>query len=1329
MKRSASKKGLPNPVKNASLLSRCTWYWLNPLLDKGSVTPLEESDLFDVTDDLQTAQVGKEFEAVWKEELKKPTPSLQSAVFAFSGITFYLGGIAKFFSDASSLVAPILLEMLIVFVAQSHSASPPPVWKGYVLAVGICLLALSQSFLNQFGFHVMTLLGVKLKTSMITSVYRKTLRLSSSARQQQSTGQIVNMMSTDTARLEMAAPFVHATWTAVIQVIVIVALLIRALGPSALAGIGVVVLITPIQGKVLRKSQELRRDTAQFTDQRVKLMNEILQGIKVLKVYAWEDPYMARIHELRVSEMNLVKTSAYLRAVSSSLMMVGPTLMSLAAFLVLGASGATMGPEKIFSALVYFNLLRLPLMMLPMSLGMLIDCKVALQRIQKFLTAEEIANLPERIKDDEAAIRIENARFTWELQDSKSEKKDGGNGGSGGPPKGPPATPTTVSSPTAKDKDSDEKKEKPEVGALEDINLVIPRGKLVAIVGAVGSGKSSLLCGLLGEMTRTSGRVTISGSLGYCSQQPWIQNATLRDNVLFGLPFDQQKYDAAIKTSALKRDLKVLPDGDQTEIGEKGINLSGGQKSRVNLARAVYFDADIVLLDDPLSAVDSHVSKYLFYECIKGAFAQKTRVLVTHQLQYLPDVDYVVCLKDGRIAEQGAYQELMDKNGEFAALMRAFGGAKEEEEEAGAEAEGEEKKKEEEHPEAAADTEKDKKDAKGAPKALMTKEERSTGSISWTIYLYYVAAFGSWVYAFVVLFFLVVSQSSKAVMDYWLALWSDNTLNQGLFFYLGIYAAIGGGSMIATVIATVVLAAAGYNAALVLHDRAFATVLRAPMSFFDTTPIGRILNRFSRDQDTIDSSIADVIRMTLTMFCVAFFTLAMIAVVSPWFLIPLLLVSIVYFRTQSFYRDASRELKRLESISRSPLFAHFSETLAGLPTIRAYGEEHKFILTNEERLDLNNRAVYNQYNSQRWLAIRLESIGASITLTACIISVALRDTLNPGLVGLSISYAMSVTGLLTWLIRQSVELENAMNSVERTKFYTDQLPQERPAVIQDCRPPANWPSEGLIKINELCMRYRPELPLVLKGISITTRAAEKIGVVGRTGAGKSSLMSALFRLIEPASGSLEIDGLDISRIGLTDLRSKLAIIPQDPVLYSGTLRANLDPFGQHRDEEVWWALEKSFLKEAISRLPEGLNAPVAENGDNFSVGQRCQICLARALLRKSKILVLDEATASIDMETDAAIQRTIRTEFQNCTILTIAHRLNTIIDYDRVLVLNFGEVAEFDTPGRLLSNPESMFSSMVNETGPQNAALLRSLALEADRAHGVAHGEMATVEI
>lgn len=634
----------------------------------------------------------------------------------------------------------------------------------------------------------------------------------------------------------------------------------------------------------------------------------------------------------------------------------------------------------------------------------------------------------------------------------------------------------------------------------------------------------------------------------------------------------------------------------------------------------------------------------------------------------------------------------------------------------GSDAEGEEgdnktkkKSKKEEHAGDGKD-DKTKKDT-----ALMSVEERARGGLGLRVYKYYMNALGGPLYVGTALLLLALAAGVSIETNNWLSDWTSDTYNHGKTFYMWVYGMLGAAQCVAVLLSILFAVKLSALASISMHDRSFSAVLHAPMTFFDTTPLGRIVNRFSKDQDVLDTLIMDSIRSFLTMFMQAIGTIVMMVDVEPLFIIGFAPVMLVYLLIQRVYRRSSREVKRLDAVNRSPLFAHFSETLTGLPTIRAYRQGPRFIDENFNRLNGNNRPYFISQVSQRWLAQYLETLGALLIFVVAIIAVVERDStsnVSPGQLGLILSYAMNITGMLTWMVRQSVEAENYMNSVERSAFYTEHLPAEAPynvPEVDDAAVEKNWPQRGEVRFENVAMRYREGLPLVLDHINAVIQPGEKVGVVGRTGAGKSSMMIGLFRLVEACDGQIKIDGVNIRTLGLEQLRSHMAIIPQDPVLYSGTIRSNLDPFGNYTDDQLWAVLRKSFLYDAIVSMDGKLEAPVAENGENLSVGQRCQVCLARAMLRNAKILIMDEATASVDLQTDAWIQKSLREQFA-CTILTIAHRLNTIIDYDRVMVLSQGKIVEFDTPARLLRNPVSVFTALVSETGAENASMLTKLA-------------------
>ncbi|KAG0299227.1 hypothetical protein BGZ98_010242 [Dissophora globulifera] len=1452
------------PEFKASLLSKLTFAWVQPLMSLGSLRPLEKEDLWELTERRRADYVSTLFRQKWAREVAKgkasreqiqmrnkntatddglpyttqdPKPAAKkgkktkeyrpSMVRALNNTflwQFWSAGILKVIGDSLQVFQPLVTKAIITFVQTSvvdrgSGKEPPPLWHGILMAIGLYLMGVFSTIaLHQF-WQRSTGTGVGVRTVLITTIYRKGLVLSSKAKQDFSTGKITNLMSTDTARLDLITGYWHILWTAPLMILLILILLIVNLGPTALVGFVFLVAFGPIQGMIVRSLSVIRRKSTLITDARVKLTQEVLQGMRVIKFYGWEDAFLGKLEDLRNQELKYVRTLLISRSGIAAVNLTVPVIAATLTFVAYSLTGHQLTPAVVFSSLSLFNIMRMPLMIYPQVVSGMVDATVSVRRIEDMLLAEELEELPAVNLESEFALNISDGNFQWdttlkpltmeELQqrekaerkgtalkkeEKKEEKKErklkertqakaikklakARNISRGEAEKlYKEELEKTVSEQSSETMSIQEKmltrltekdttldtesmlsmtpdgseNQDPDSSAassihsedkgsftLKNIDIKIPRGQLVAIVGAVGSGKSSLLNALVGEMKKTSGVMEYGGSIGYCPQSAWIQNATVKDNILFGLPLDEQRYKSVIKDCALERDIQILPDGDQTEIGERGINLSGGQKQRVNIARAVYFDADVVLLDDPLSAVDAHVGKYLFKNCIMGALHGKTRVLVTHQLHVLPQVDYVICMKDGEIVERGTFHELMQNEGEFSSLMKAHGGIEETEGESGeldddehsvdsAITAGAEKALERTMSRKSEVTDQKKKDAAPGdkPKALMSQEERSTGSVDGRIYKDYVKAAGGTYLIPLLLFLLIITQVAKVGNDLWLSWWSSDNFKQTQKFYMILYAVWGIAQGIFQFINGFYFSLAGARAAKVLHQKALQNIFRAPSSFFDTTPLGRIINRFSKDVDACDNLLSESYRMFTGTASIVLSTFILITVIFPYFLIPLVPMLIFYYYAAIYYRSSSRELKRIDSILRSSLYAHFGETLSGLATIRAYRVQDRFTERNEYFIDLENRPYFMSYSIQRWLGVRLETIANTLVLCTSLLGVCGRFTIAPATIGLVLSYSMSVTGTFNWCVRQYAEVENNMNAVERLHHYAEELEVEAPAIIADNRPAESWPSSGAISLRHLEMRYRPELPSVLHDLSLDIKGGEKIGVVGRTGAGKSSIMMALFRLVEPTRGVMEIDGVDISKIGLFDLRTRLAIIPQDPVLFSGSIRSNLDPFGKRTDQELWEVLERSDLKQYVTSSEGGLDSQVSEFGENLSVGQRQLLCLARAMLTHARVIIMDEATASVDVATDVMLQKAIRVDFAQSTVLTIAHRLNTVIDYSRVLVLDHGEIKEFDTPANLLRRPDSVFASMVDETGPANAALLRSLAQAAEEGNTIAVEEV-----
>ncbi|KAL2913401.1 hypothetical protein HK105_207146 [Polyrhizophydium stewartii] len=1331
-----------SPEFRTNVLVRWTYGWLNPLLRRGFRHPLQHDELWQLDERLTAAAIGKRLLDAWAAELKRPggdaaTPAwrLARTIFAAFGADLVRSAMHMFVQSTLSVGSSVILLYLITWIQDVQAGRETfGDWFGYVMATIIFCSRLLSTMAYNWSTELTTKTGFNARTSLTSALYQKSLRLSAAARQEYSVGKITNIIATDTNRVDISFQYMNMLWAAPYQIIIATALLIWTIGPSAtaLVGFALIVCYLPFQHQIASLLRRFRRGANVFADKRIKIIQEAMLGIRVVKIYGWEESFQKMMSVLRSSELRQIRNSLIANVAVAGITQGIPTLAMLASFICYSLLGNSLNPAKTFASLSLFYSFRFPLMFLPTALNQSTDAWIALGRISDLLMAQEVENgptfLPASADPDEIAIEVTDASFRWET-----------------PPPPQPAEPAKRASKKLPPPDQQQQQQasspaRPDSPAsqaaafsFDSLTLRIPRGKLVAVVGTVGSGKSSLLNALVGEMRRTAGSLTFHGTAGFCQQQAWIQNASVKDNILFGQPLDAAKYARVVRACALESDLAILPAGDATEIGERGINLSGGQKQRVSIARAVYFDPDIVLLDDPLSAVDSHVGRFLFDECICKALAGKTRVLVTHQLHFLPHADVIVVLDHGKIVAQGSFDELLQTSASFAALMREYGGLGSSDSDSGDGGDGGSgEDKSSVSGGATHDGHVKVEDATGpivdASKAVIVKagdtgdggkkiistEERNLGAVSWHYYFAY-ARLGGGVLAFLGCFFMLcLANSSRVMADQWLNYWSSGRFalqrDQYIGGYVGIsvfqvFAYIGYGSSVMFF---------GAVASQSVHDRALLGVFRSPISFFDSAPIGRITSRFSRDIDGVDTLLPDVLRMFFYSFTLTISNFIVIATVFPLFIAPLVPVIFAYYFLQMYYRATSRELKRLDSITRSPLIANVSETLTGLATIRAYNAAARFRDKNDALMDANNRCYYLSLIIPRWIQLRLETLNSALVFLTAVFAIVAKSSVGPGAAGLVITYALQITAVFNWCVKQIADIEINMNAAERLIHYIEELTPEAPDVLPPGAPgaslDASWPHAGMIEVRDAVLRYRADLPPVLHGVSFVVRPGEKVGIVGRTGAGKSTILTSILRLFELESGSIVIDGVDVATLGLRDVRRRIGVIPQEPVLFSGTVRSNLDPFGQYQDSELWDALQRADLKAAVAAAPGGLDSAVAENGDNWSTGQRQLLCLARAILKKARIIMLDEATASVDLATDDMIQRAIRSDFGSSTVLTIAHRLNTIADYDKILVLGAGRVLEFDSPRALLGDPASHFSRMVAETGPSNAAAIRALA-------------------
>ncbi|KAL9112429.1 MAG: hypothetical protein Q9227_003271 [Pyrenula ochraceoflavens] len=1360
---------------SAGFLSLLTFQWMNPLMTVGYLRPLELGDIWLVnpkrTSDVLTAKLRSSFER--RAARGDKSPLLWAMNETFKG-EFWLGGLCNLTSSMFQVFSPYMTRYLISFAneayAAQHSGRPaPPIARGIGLVIGITIMQMCQSLgTNHFIYRGM-MVGGQSRAVLINLIFEKSMRISGRAKAggrpmddeavnngipndtqsirsrkdglflkalkrriqakgpQQianqaegiagdgtgwSNGKIVNLMSVDTYRVDQASGLFHLLWTSPIMIAVTLVVLCINIGYSALSGFALLTIGVPALTMAIKSLFRRRRRINKITDQRVSLTQEIIASVRFVKYFGWESSFLERLKEIRKREIRAIQVLLAIRNGINAVSMAMPVFASMLAFVTYSLSAHVLNPAPIFSSLALFNSLRMPLNLLPLVIGQVTDAGASIGRIQDFLLAEEQTEDVEWDEKMEDAVEMQDANFTWER--TASEDKSAG-------PKTFQTRKQIKESKEAKKQEKKTQKEKDKASKrlsqsaddaasddtevepfkLQDLNFSAGRNELLAVIGTVGSGKSSLLAALAGDMRKTGGKVKMSAQRAFCPQYAWIQNTTVKENVLFGKEYDSAWYNKVIDACALRPDLAILPAGDETEIGERGITVSGGQKQRLNVARAIYFNSDIVLMDDPLSAVDAHVGRHIMDNAICGLLKDKCRILATHQLHVLNRCDRIIWMDEGRIVSIDTFDNLMRDHEGFQKLMATTsqGEAVEEKEKVDGDEIEEEKK------------EAKKGKAKKPPQALMTQEERAVKSVSWSVWGAYIKASGSFLNAPLIVIALVLANGANICTSLWLSYWTSNKFGFSEGTYIGIYVGLGFMQALLMYTFSTILSTSGTNASRTMLQRAMTRVLRAPLTFFDTTPMGRITNRFSKDVDSMDNNLTDAMRMyfiTLTMILSVF---ALIIAFFHYFAIALGPLFLLFLFASSYYRSSAREMKRHEANLRSHVFARFSEAITGTASIRAYGLQDYFTRRIRDAIDQMDSAYFLTFSNQRWLSVRLDSIGNLLVFTTGILVVTSRFNVSPSIAGLVLSYILAIVQIIQFTVRQLAEVENNMNATERLHYYGTELDEEAPLHLREVSP--SWPDRGQIQFENVQMRYRAGLPLVLRGLDFNIRGGERIGIVGRTGAGKSSIMSALFRLTELSGGRITIDGLDISTVGLHDLRSRLAIIPQDPTLFRGTIRSNLDPFNEHSDLELWSALRKADLigadQEAQAQASSELNtkhtnrihldSTVEEEGLNFSLGQRQLMALARALVRDSRIIVCDEATSSVDFETDEKIQRTMATGFKGKTLLCIAHRLKTIINYDRICVMDAGQIAELGRPGELFEKEGGIFRGMCERSG------------------------------
>ncbi|KAJ9672330.1 hypothetical protein PVL29_025803 [Vitis rotundifolia] len=1257
------------PFSNAGVFSLLTFSWMGPLIALGNKKTLDLEDVPQL--DAVNSVVGgfpifrSKLEGDGGGSSGVTTLKLVKAMIFTAWAEILLSALFALLYTLASYVGPYLIDTFVQYLNGQRQFKN----EGYFLVSAFLVAKLVECLSMRHWFFRLQQVGIRMRAVLVTKIYNKVLAVSYHSKQCHTSGEIINFISVDAERIGDFGWYMHDPWMVTLQVALALLILYKNLGLASIVAF-FATLIIMLANVPLAKFQEKFQDKLmESKDKRMKSTSEILRNMRILKLQGWEMKFLSKIVYLRKNETGWLKKYVYTLAMTTFVFWVSPIFVSVVTFGTAMLMGIPLESGKILSSLATFRILQEPIYNLPDTISMIAQTKVSLDRIASFLRLDDLQpDVVEKLPKgtSRTAIEIVNGNFSWDL-----------------------------SSPHP---------------TLKDINLQVHHGMRVAVCGAVGSGKSSLLSCILGEVPKMSGTLKLSGTKAYVAQSPWIQSGKIEENILFGKEMDRERYERVLDACSLKKDLEILPFGDQTVIGERGINLSGGQKQRIQIARALYQDADIYLFDDPFSAVDAHTGTHLFKECLLGLMDSKTVVYVTHQVEFLPAADLILVMKEGRITQAGKYNDILNYGSDFVELVGAHKKAlsalesiKAEkssimsENSVGTGSTSEVVPKEENR-----NGQNGNIEGRDGPKAqLVQEEEREKGKVGFSVYWKYITtAYGGALVPFILLS-QILFQLLQIGSNYWMA-WATPVSEDVKPAVAGstlilVYVALAIGSSLCVLSRAMLVVTAGYRTATILFNKMHLSIFRAPMSFFDATPSGRILNRASTDQSAVDMDIPMVIWKCAFSFIQL---LGIIAVMSQvvWqvfiVFVPMIATCIWY---QRYYISSARELARLVGVCKAPVIQHFSETISGSTTIRSFDQESRFRDTNMKLIDGYTRPKFNSAAAMEWLCFRLDVLSSITFAFSLVFLISIPEgAIDPGIAGLAVTYGLNLNTLQAWVVWNLCNMENKIISVERMLQYTS-IPSEPPLVIEGNRPICSWPSHGEVDIRDLQVRYAPHLPLVLRGLTCNFPGGMKTGIVGRTGSGKSTLIQSLFRIVEPTAGEIMIDGTNISLIGLHDLRSRLSIIPQDPTMFEGTVRSNLDPLEEYSDEQIWEALDKCQLGDEVRKKEGKLDSAVNENGENWSMGQRQLVCLGRVLLKKSKVLVLDEATASVDTATDNLIQQTLRQHFVDSTVITIAHRITSVLDSDMVLLLDHGLVEEHDTPARLLENKLSSFAKLVAE--------------------------------
>ncbi|KAG6713738.1 hypothetical protein I3843_05G153700 [Carya illinoinensis] len=1177
---------------SAGIWSRLTFLWLNPIFKRGRIQKLESSHIPSVPQ----SETAENASLLLEESLRKQkfeASSLPKAIADATGKSLVKNAAFAGANTIASYMGPFLITNFVNFLLGKNDDSG--LLYGLILAFIFFFAKTVESLTQRQWYFGAQRIGIRVRAALTVLIYKKSLSIKYGGL---SNGKIINLINVDAERIGDFCWYIHGVWLLPVQVVLALIILYRNLGAApSIAALCATILVMLCNTPLANIQERLHSKIMEAKDSRIKATSETLKSMRVLKLHSWEPTFLKKLLHLRETERSWLKRYLYTCSAVAFLFWASPTFVSVITFGVCIALNTPLTAGRVLSALATFRILQEPIYNLPELISMIAQTKVSIDRIQELLGGEDQKKLIQyhTSKSSNIAIEIEAGEYAWEIDDEKLNRST--------------------------------------VKVMEKMNIV--KGYKVAICGPVGSGKSSLLSSILGEIPRISGAgIKIYGKKAYVPQSAWIQTGTIRENVLFGREMRQAFYEDVLEACALNQDIKMWLGGDLSVVGERGMNLSGGQKQRIQLARAVYSDADVYLLDDPFSAVDAHTGTYLFKKCLMQLLSQKTVLYATHQMEFLDAADIVLVMKDGRIVQSGKFEDLIaDPNGE---LVKQTSAHRKSMNHVNSQQHDRNCMSLTSRPCPINQIEIAQENFEGLINSRKlterTQEEQTeTGPVKWSVYSTFITSAYKGALVPVILLCQVLFQGLQMGSNYWIA-WATE-----------------------------------------------------------------VEGRSSTDQSTVDTDIPyRLAGLVFALIQLLSIIILMSQVAWQVFLLFLAILAISMWY-QAYYITTARELARMVGIRKAPVLHHFSESIAGAATIRCFNQEDRFLTQILSLIDDYSRVAFYNSATMEWLCVRINFLFNLVFFLVLIILVGLpRSAVDPSLAGLAATYGLNLNVLQAWVIWNLCNVENKMISVERILQFT-KIPSEAPLVIEDYRPKPEWPTDGRIELENLHVQYNPALPVVLKGITCTFPGQKKIGVVGRTGSGKSTLIQALFRVVEPAGGRILIDGVDICRIGLQDLRSRLGIIPQEPTLFQGTVRSNLDPVQQHSDQEIWEVLKKCHLVEIVKQDQRLLDAPVAEDGGNWSVGQRQLVCLARVLLKKRRVLVLDEATASIDTLTDNLIQETIKEETRGCTVITVAHRINTVIDNELVLVLDEGKVVEYDSPAQLLKDNSSAFSKLVTE--------------------------------